>query len=175
MYASVLHCVHALHRQMRSVSQHLAQVMVHPAAFPQSCDMGGLLPNVPDAKAFIQLCMQTCADMHPHPTLRIKAVVTASCQDARRAQRKFTPILLVIMKFGYRSTSELFIEVAHPARRGVNVMGERWVVIASRLDVRVGVREIDSRRGPRPSSKQVAAVFRWCCRWRDSMAHRSTS
>ena len=123
MYASVLHCVHALHRHMRSVSQHLVQVMVHQAAFPQSCDMGGLLPNVPDAKAFIQLCMQTCADMHPHPTLRIKAVVTASCQDARRAQRKFTPILLVIMKFGYRSTSELFIEVAHPARRGVNVMG----------------------------------------------------
>ena len=116
---------------------------------------------MPDAKAFIQLCMQTCAYMHPHPTLRIKAVVTASCQDARRAQRKFTPILLVIMKFGYR-TSEFFIEVAHPARRGVNVMGERWVVIASRLDVRVIVRAIDSRRGPRPSSKleNISTLFR---------------
>ena len=164
MYASVLHCVHALHRHMRSVSQHLAQVMVHQAAFPQSCDMGGLLPNVPDAKAFIQFCMQTCAYMHPHPTLRIKAVVTASCQDARRAQRKFTPILLVIMKIGY-GTQELVVELAHPVRRGVKVIaffGNPWVVLGSRLDVRVIVRAIDSRRGPRPSSKleNISTLFR---------------
>jgi hypothetical protein len=102
--------------------------------------------------------------MHPHPTLRIKAVVTASCQDARRAQRKFTPILLVIMKIGY-GTQELVVELAHPVRRGVKVIaffGNPWVVLGSRLDVRVIVRAIDSRRGPRPSSKleNISTLFR---------------
>ena len=177
MYASFLHCVQALHHRIRRVSQHLVQSIVHQAAFPQSCDMAGLLLSMQDAKAFIQLCMQTCAHMHPHPTLRITAVVTASCQDSRRAKRKFTTILLVIMKFCC-GTRELVIEVAHPSmcRRGVSVIafvGERWVVIASRLDVRVRLRPIDSRRRLRPSSKldNISKVFRWCC----SMAHRSTS
>ena len=177
MYASFLHCVQALQHRIRRVSQHLVQGMVHQAAFPQSCDMAGLLPSMPDAKAFIQLCMQTCAHMHPHPTLRITAVVTASCQDARRAKRKFTPILLVIIKF-FCGSRELVTEVAYPSmcRRGVSVIsfvGERWVVIASRLDVRVRLRPIDSRRRLRPSSKleNISTVMRWCC----SMAHRSSN
>ena len=108
--------------------------------------------------------------MHPHPTLRITAVVTASCQDARRAKRKFTPILLVIIKF-FCGSRELVTEVAYPSmcRRGVSVIsfvGERWVVIASRLDVRVRLRPIDSRRRLRPSSKleNISTVMRWCCR-----------
>jgi hypothetical protein len=111
--------------------------------------------------------------MHPDPTLRIMAVVTACCQEARRAQRKFTPILLFIAVLLFiaillviiNHTSELVMDLAHPARHGVSVIAWVWREVGSRLEVRVRIRAIDSGRGTRSSNKleSISTVTRWCC------------
>ena len=129
-----------------------------------------------DTKASIQLCMQACAHMHPDPTLRIMAVVTACCQEARLAQRKFTPILLFIAILLF-ITAELVMDMAHPARHSVSVIAWVWREAGKSLEVRVRVRAIDSGRGTRSSNKleSISTVRRWCCKWRDPMGRRSTS
>ena len=84
-------------------------------------------------QASMQICMQTCVHQHPDPSLRIMAVVTACYQEARRAQRKFTPILLfsafllfiAILLVIMNLTDEFVKYLPRPARHGVSVIA--WV------------------------------------------------
>jgi hypothetical protein len=53
--------------------------------------------------------------MHPHLAIIMMAVVTASCQEARRARSKCTPILREIILL-HHITGHLVLQVQYPER-----------------------------------------------------------
>ena len=145
--------------RINTVPVDLHHFEVHPPAFPQRCDHRWLLPNLPNTKEGTQLCM------HARLTFIMMAVVTASCQEGRRARRMFTPILQVIITVSLRKTLlELVLEFIYPDRvftvkmifvisnvltsgraRG-SPMASILLPMALHLDVRGRLREAPPRR-----------------------------
>jgi hypothetical protein len=92
----------------------LHHLQVHESCRPQQSDQVRLLQNIPSAKEGIKLCIHRCAHVHAHLDLMMMAVVTASCQETRRARRKYTLILGIYIGILTWLKVQLVLEVHKP-------------------------------------------------------------